>query len=259
MLNTAYRKSHIMRTSVASTLSLSGQMYIKFITLSLLAIVTVLGSGCAVTPSSIVQQPTTAKAPESKAAANNNGAIFNTAGYRPMFEDRRPRYIGDIVTINITENTAAKKANASSGSKDGEASFTSDAQIKDNVPFIGSLVGKLPYGKLASFSASSSNAYDDTADANSSNTFTGSITATVVDVLPNGYLAVSGEKQVALDKGTEFVRFSGVVNPDTITQGNFVPSTKVADARIEYRTNSKIDGAAIASIFARFFLSMAPW
>jgi flagellar L-ring protein FlgH len=76
-------------------------------------------------------------------------------------------------------------------------------------------------------------------------------------VLPNGYLVISGEKQVALDKSTEFVRLSGVVNPDTITAGNFVTSTKIADARIEYRTNSKIDAAEIASMFARFFLSMS--
>jgi flagellar L-ring protein precursor FlgH len=82
------------------------------------------------------------------------------------------------------------------------------------------------------------------------------VTATVIEVLPNGYLVVSGEKQVSFDKGTEFVRFSGVVNPDTITTGNFVTSTKVADARIEYRTNTKIDAAEIASMFARFFLSM---
>jgi flagellar L-ring protein FlgH len=79
----------------------------------------------------------------------------------------------------------------------------------------------------------------------------------VIEVLPNGFLVVSGEKQISLDKGTEFVRFSGVVNPDTITIGNVVSSTKIADARVEYRTNSKIDAAEIASMFARFFLSIS--
>jgi len=259
MLDTIDRKTYSPSILKLSHFELSANMYRQFFTISLLLVAFALSSGCAITPTSIVQQPTTAKATETKPSTANSGAIFNTAGYRPMFEDRRPRYVGDILTINIIENTSAKKANASSASKEGQASFSTDAQIKDNIPFVGSLVGKLPYGKLASFSANSSNSYDDKADANSSNTFSGSITATVVDVLPNGNLVVSGEKQVALDKGTEFVRFSGVVNPDTITQGNFVPSTKVADARIEYRTNSKIDGAAIASIFARFFLSMAPW
>ncbi len=214
--------------------------------------------GCAVTPTSIVNQPTTARAPSIGNTANNNGSIYSASSYRPMFEDHRPRFIGDIVTINITENTTATKANGSSASKAGDAKFNTDVlPNKSNV--IGNLISKLPLADQTSFSASSDNSYTDDAAANAKNVFSGSITTTVVDVLPNGYLAVSGEKQVALDKGTEFIRFSGVVNPDTITLGNSVASTKVADARIEYRTNSKIDGAAVASIFARFFLSISPW
>jgi flagellar L-ring protein precursor FlgH len=199
--------------------------------------------GCAITPESIVKQPMTAKPQATPPTVAKSGAIFNSAAYRPMFEDRRPRYMGDIVTIDIVENTSATKDGGSSGSKDGKV----DASIP-------SLFGhKLP---PATFAASSTTSYADKAAANSSNAFNGSITATVIEVLPNGYLVVSGEKQVSFDKGTEFVRFSGVVNPDTITAGNFVTSTKVADARIEYRTNTKIDAAEIASMFARFFLSM---
>ena len=216
-------------------------------------------NGCAITPDSIVKQPTTARAYAATPVATNSGAIFNVKAYHPLFEDRRPRFVGDIVTINITENTTATKASGSSGSKNGAADFATNAQIKPNVPIVGDLVSRLPFGKLAAFSASSANSFADKGAENASNVFTGSITATVTEVLPNGYLLVSGEKQVSFDKGTEFVRFSGVVNPDTITQGNFVTSNKVADARIEYRTNSKIDAAAVASIFARFFLSMSPW
>ena len=43
-----------------------------------------------------------------------------------------------------------------------------------------------------------------------------------------------------------------------ITIGNEVVSTKVADARIEYRSNSKMDAAEVLSMFSRFFLSMIP-
>lgn len=247
MLNTIYRKaSNISALRIASVVSI-------------LLTSTVLFSGCAVTPSSIVKQPTTAKVPAPSTNATNDGAIFSTSAYRPMFEDRRPRFVGDIVTINIIENTSATKAAASSSSKAGDVSFATDAKIGDNVPFIGGLISKLPFANKTSLSANSANSYDDAADLKSSNVFTGSVTTTVTEVLPNGNLMVSGEKQVALDKGTEFVRFSGVINPDTITQGNVVPSTKVADARIEYRTNSKIDAASVASIFARFFLSLSPW
>ena len=80
----------------------------------------------------------------------------------------------------------------------------------------------------------------------------------MIEVLANGNLVVSGEKQISLDKGSEFVRFSGVVNPDYIRAGNVVPSTQVADARIEYRTNSRLDASQVMSILTRFFLSFAP-
>lgn len=209
-----------------------------------LLLISLLLSACSITPDSIVKQPTTARPQAAAAVPVKSGAIFNQAAYRPLFEDRRPRYVGDTVTVTIAENTTATKAGGSSGSKDGshESSITS---------FLGKAVPK------ANFAGSSSSSYEDKAAANSSNAFNGAVTATVIEVLPNGFLVVSGEKQISLDKGTEFVRFSGVVNPDTITIGNVVSSTKIADARIEYRTNSKIDAAEIASMFARFFLSIS--
>jgi flagellar L-ring protein FlgH len=208
----------------------------------LIVTIAILGA-CSITPSTIVQQPMSARA-QAAATPAKSGAIFNQAAYRPLFEDRRPRYVGDTVTVTIAENTSARKSGGSSASKDGEV----DGSIAS---FLGKAIPR------ATFSAGSSSSYDDAAAANSSNAFNGAVTATVIEVLPNGFLVVSGEKQISLDKGTEFVRFSGVVNPDTITIGNVVSSTKIADARVEYRTNSKIDAAEIASMFARFFLSIS--
>lgn len=216
--------------------------------LSLFALASLLNA-CAITPSTIVQTPTTAKpiAPKQPSAAS--GAIYSVSSHRALFEDRRARMVGDILTINITENTSANKAGSSASSKSG--SVDSSVPIPLGLPY--------EFMKEAiSISADSSLDNDDSATENASNNFNGNITVTVVEVLANGNLLVSGEKQIALDKGTEFVRFSGVVNPDNITIGNVVSSTKVADARVEYRTNTKLDVAQIASIFARFFLSFSP-
>jgi flagellar L-ring protein FlgH len=206
-------------------------------------------NACAITPSTIVQTPTTAKPVAPIQASAESGAIYSASSHRALFEDRRARMIGDILTINITENTSAKKANSSAASKKGSVSASAAVPVGLPVDFMNKAIG---------LSADSDISYDDSADDNASNNFNGNITVTVTEVLANGNLAVSGEKQIALDKGTEFVRFSGVVNPDTITLGNVVPSTKVADARVEYRTNTKLDAAQIASIFARFFLSFSP-
>jgi flagellar L-ring protein FlgH len=106
--------------------------------------------------------------------------------------------------------------------------------------------------------AATANKFEEKGAQASSNTFTGTLAVTIVEVLLNGNLLVSGEKQVAFDKGVEYVRFSGVVSPQTIGAGNVVSSTQVADARLEYRTNSRIDKAELMSQLARFFLSFAP-
>jgi len=82
---------------------------------------------------------------------------------------------------------------------------------------------------------------------------------TVIEVLPNGNLVVAGEKQIGLDKGTEYIRLSGVVQPDTILAGNNVSSSRVADARIEYRTNTNFDKAEMMNWMGRFFLSFIPF
>lgn len=200
---------------------------------------------CSVTPTTIVQKPETPRTAMARPDARTEGAIFNTAGYRPLFEDRRPRYVGDILTVRIAENTTANKASDNEQGKNGAVAAAVTGLFGHNVP-------------KASFNAGSSLSFKDNASADASNAFSGAVTATVVDVLPNGYLVISGEKQIGFDKATEYVRFSGVVNPDTISLGNEVLSTRVADARVEYRSSSKIDAAEAFSIFSRFFLSMIP-
>jgi flagellar L-ring protein precursor FlgH len=201
-------------------------------------------AGCATTPTSIVQKPTTARMPQQELLPPTNGAIFQQAAYRPMFEDRRARHIGDMLTIAIVEKTSAVKAGASSGNKSGSASF--------NVP-------GLAQGRFgATIGTEAANKFSDADNQSASNTFTGTIAVTVTEVLPNGNMVVVGEKQVAMNKGTEFIRFSGIVNPDTVN-GNTVSSTLVADARVEYRTNSQIDRAEMTAMVSRFFQSLLPF
>jgi flagellar L-ring protein precursor FlgH len=204
----------------------------------------VLMAGCAATPTSIVKLPTSARPMLADTGVATEGAIYNTNTYRPMFEDRRARHIGDILTVSIVEKTSANKSGASSGNKTGS--------VDVGVPAL--LQGKLGAG----INTSAGTKYADGDTQTASNAFTGTIGVTVSEVLPNGNLIVVGEKQIAMNKGIEFIRFSGMVNPDSI-QNNTVSSTLVADARVEYRTNSQIDRAEMTSMMSRFFQSLLPF
>jgi len=205
-------------------------------------------TACAVTPPAIVHQPTSIPAQSAKPQRQANGAIFQQASYRPLYEDAKARMVGDILTISIVEKTSAGKAAAASNSKTGAASFAAPTVF--GVPATTTA--------QAALATSSSTKYDEKGAQTASNNFTGTIAVTVIDVMPNGNLLVSGEKQLAFDKGAEFVRFSGVINPTTIAAGNVVASTQVADARFEYRSTSRLDSTEMSSMLSRFFLSFLP-
>lgn len=206
-------------------------------------------AGCGTVPDTITVQPSGARPqPVAVATPPTSGAIFQASSYRPMFEDHRARMVGDMLTVTINERTSAGKEADASASKSGTVSASA--------PNVFGLAPGLT--RRLSASASASGEYEEEATTNSSNTFSGTLTVTVIDVLPNGNLVVSGEKQIALDKGSEFVRFSGVVNPTTIRAGNVVSSAQIADVRAEYRTNSKIDRAQMGVMLTRFFLSVLP-
>ncbi len=210
-----------------------------------------VGSGCTPMPKVDVQQPTTARAAPTPRPVAGNGAIFQAAGFRPLFEDARPRFVGDILTINIQENLNSTQKRNSSASKTGSIA-TDPTNVQLPIGVFQGLNG-------VSVSGGSNNRFEGKGETASTNTFTGTITTTVVDVLANGYLVVSGEKQIGTNREVETIRFSGVVNPANILAGNTVSSAQVADARIELRGQGAVDEAQVMGWLGRFFLTFLPF
>jgi flagellar L-ring protein precursor FlgH len=218
-----------------------------------LAALAALGAGCAQVPREpLVHQPMTARA-ENYAALQPRrapGAIFQDGpGANALFEDRRPRNVGDILTILISEKVNATKNSGANASRAG-----STASVFAAIP---KLIGGLLDGQDNKLSGT--NTLTAKGGANANNTFNGVITVTVTDVMGNGNLLVSGEKQMGINQGTEYIRFSGVVNPRTVSGNNTVPSTLVADARIEYSAKGYIDEAQTMGWMQRIFLNVMPF
>ena len=93
--------------------------------------------------------------------------------------------------------------------------------------------------------------------ADQSNSLSGNISVTVVDVLPNGNLNVRGEKRVTLNQGDEFIRLSGIVRPVDINSSNIITSDKVADVTIMYVGEGAMADASKMGWLARIVQS--PW
>lgn len=208
----------------------------------------------ACTPSTNIKNPLTARPAEKKATPVNNGSIYQAGmNERPLFEDRRPRNVGDVLIINIVEVTSASKKTSSTSDSAGSVDVTlpNVQALQDFSP--------IPFTPGSNKTADSSVKSDSSDESTGKNSFAGTITVTVVEVLGNGNLLVSGEKQVSIKDSNEYVRFSGVVNPNNISASNTVLSTQVADVHLEYKGANKIDLAAVGSMLSRFFLAILPF
>lgn len=204
----------------------------------ILAGMMVLMAGC--TPTTKIKEPLTVRPViQSKVNTFENGSIFQAGVSRPLFEDRRARNVGDVLTINITEATTATEKSSTNASNTGTLSM----QLPTNA---------LTTGNNAVKSGS-------TSDNSGTNAFSGTITVTVIEVLKNGNLLVTGEKMVTVKYSNQYVRFSGIINPSVISANNTVLSSQVADVQVEFKNANNIDSAAVATMFSRIFLAILPF
>ena len=226
---------------------------LKSIRVSVALLCAAVVQGCAlIPPEPIVTGPLTASPPPMTVMPEPNGSIYQPTAYGnyPLFEDRRPRNVGDIVTIIIQEKTNAAKSVSTESSRSGSADLG-----------VGLVPAVMPswIGPQQNFDVAGSNEASGQGSSAANNTFTGTLTTTVIGVLPNGNLQLAGEKQIAINRGSEYIRFSGVVDPRSISGSGTVPSTQVADARMEYRSKGRMDEVQEMGWLQRFFLNISPF
>lgn len=168
-----------------------------------------------------------------KSASFNNGTIFKADAIRPLFEDRHARNVGDELTIIIGEAATPTQKSSANAAKPGAVNATLPSNSKDIK----------------------------SSESGESGAFSGSIIATVAVVLDNGKLLVCGDKLVKYanaDLNFEYIRISGVINPNAILPNNTVLSSAIADVQIEYRNADNINASPATQTFisrlSRFFM-----
>ena len=176
------------------------------------------------------------------------GAIFQADRYRPLFEDHRARIVGDTVTVSIVEKVSAVQKSTSTVDRADSVSAGLTA-----VPFL-----KATALTRASAAGTSTNSFSGKGTVENTNDFSGTITATVVQVLANGHLIVSAEKQIGVNANVDVLRFSGQIDPRAIAPGNTVISTHIANVRIEQRGRGQQAEAQSMGWLARFFMNLMP-
>jgi flagellar L-ring protein precursor FlgH len=200
------------------------------------------------TPKVEVATPTYMAPPVIPVPEIHNGSIFQSSQYRPLFEDYRARLVGDSITVQITETISATQTSTSTIDKSGKVTGSITA-----FPLLS--VNSL---NRASVAGSSDNSFSGAGTVANSNNFSGTITAVVTGVLPNGHLLIAGEKQIGVNQNVDVLRFSGQVDPHMIQSGNVVASAQIANVRIEQRGRGAQADAQGIGWLSRFFLNVLP-
>lgn len=193
-----------------------------------------LAAGCAGDPTLITaNKPVMPPPPSAENLRPPRPAYGSTFTDRTpdYYQDLRARNVGDIIVVEIVENSKAKKKNDTKAERTNEY----DASIPYFLGYAGGLrreAGSTNSDPLIGASVTSS--HDAKAELQKEDTMTSSIGCTVTEKLPNGNLVVRGSRELQVNGETQYIILQGVVRPTDVTTANTVYSTQLADAKIYY-------------------------
>jgi flagellar L-ring protein precursor FlgH len=198
--------------------------------------IAILASGCHTTPppkEKLEVPPLPAPKTVGSLWQEENGRAY-------LYEDLRAMRVGDIITIKIAEKHK--------GSKSADTSAERDSTITNSLT--GGAVGYLgiPGIRLGAeatrgfgIDASAKNKFQGKGATNREDTLTGTISAIVTQVMPNGDLRIEGRREVTVNSERQIMAIGGVVRRVDVDTKNTVQSTAIADAKIEYSGLGVVD------------------
>jgi flagellar L-ring protein precursor FlgH len=165
----------------------------------------------------------------------SDGSLWHDSA--SLYEDRKAKRVNDLLTILIVENVTAQNTASTTDSRNS----TGDYAIADlfgantdfgiqKLPIIKKLYPGLNFTPTAS--GSSKSGYTGKGDTSRKGTITATITAKVIEVLPNTNMVIESRKEVVVNNEKQIIVLRGIVRPDDVSTNNTVTSTYVADAQI---------------------------
>lgn len=186
-----------------------------------------------------------------------NGSIYHSGFDMRFFEDVKARRVGDILVVQLVENTDSTKSNETTVNKSTSTTIDNPTIFGTSPEF--SLPGFFPLANTKDVnldtSLSSNHSFSGDSSSDQSNQLNGTIAVSVVEVLPNGNMIVRGEKRMTLNQGNEYIRISGIVRPTDVLANNTVLSTQIADATITYTGEGSGNDSNVLGWLAKFFIS----
>ena len=186
------------------------------------------------------------------ALSESPGSLWSgPATLADMAADVRARSIDDMVTIVVSEQASAVATGQTKTSRTSSANSA-----------ITSAAGPLAStGRLANLlNMNSANALDGEGTTSRQTTLAATLSARVVDVLPNGYLVIEGSKTMLVNSENQIITLRGVVRPADLSNANTVQSGSVAQLELKINGRGVVnDVVRRPNILYRILLGILPF
>lgn len=155
-----------------------------------------------------------------------------------LLGDRRAMRKGDILTVVIEIDEEAEIDNTTSRSRSGSESL----ELPQLLGLPQRIDERLPEGASMADAVALDSSSQSTGrgSVNRKEKLTLRVAATVVDVLPNGVLAISGSQELRVNFEMRELYVSGYVRPGDISRKNEITYDKIASARVSYGGRGQI-------------------
>jgi flagellar L-ring protein precursor FlgH len=175
---------------------------------------------------------------EEEKIARSTNSLWNDS--INIFEDRKARRLNDLVTIKIEESLEGSGAADTDTSRESSVDVTVDELLGMNLDFNlhnAPILNGMYKGSnvfVPQIKGSAKSDFKGEGDTNREGELTATLTAKVVEVMPNGNLVLEARKELTINEERQILVLAGMVRPDDIESDNTISSTKIADAHVYY-------------------------
>ncbi len=144
-----------------------------------------------------------------------------------VYSDLVSKKVGDLIRVVVVQNAQANQNMQSARNRSAKLDAATE------IPAGAGFLSPIPTG-AGSASLSGQTQKSGSRSTSRQTSFIATITATIVEVMENGNLRISGTQQTAIDDQEKEIIVEGFVRPLDIGPDNSIVSTSLAEANIRY-------------------------
>lgn len=188
--------------------------------------------GCAAHQEPAAMPELTQPAYEEPEPQENPGSLFTPNSAQFLYDDNRAKNVGDIVQVVVSEVSNAEHKSETTADRESNINF-GITSVSPTTNFIHGLLEATKMNEGANVVSNNTNDFEGTGETTQESTFTATVSARVVRMLPGRVMQVEGARRIRINNETQVLIVRGLVRQRDIAADNTVPSNSLAEAQIE--------------------------